>query len=104
MSVSNYLYACMKCLLLAFAVAVGVTGCTSDDSPCNECGPGTICVQYLGGACDSSISCQPIVPGCEQPECSPACDEAYCDPGGSSSCSGPSCPEDVSDALQCYGV
>ena len=102
---SNSLYACMKCLLLAFAVAVGVTGCTSesDDSPCNECGPGTMCVQLLDGVCGGPwfIRCEPIVTGCEQPECSPACDEAYCNPG-SSTCSAAPCPEDIPGAFQCY--
>ncbi len=97
----------MKYLLLAFAVAVGMTGCLfeNDEGPCGECGSGTVCVQHLGGACgDSWIVCEPIVSGCEQPECSPACDQAYCDPGGSSTCGAASCPEDISGAFQCYGV
>lgn len=95
----------MKCLLIAFAVALGWSGCSGDEpTPCDECGPGTVCVQLLGGACGSTISCVPAVPGCEDPECSPECDEAYCDPGGRSTCSGPPCPEDIPGAFQCYGV
>ena len=64
-----------------------------------------MCVQLLGGACgESHVTCEPIVTGCEQPECSPACDQAYCDPGRSSTCSAASCSIDIPGAFQCYGV
>lgn len=86
-------------------------GCVHDGplpdsfNPCGECGPGTMCVQLLDGTCSSSqVTCKPIVTGCEQPVCSPDCDQAYCDPGGISTCSAAPCPIDLPDVFHCYGV
>lgn len=108
MSASKFVFLRMTRALLAFAVAVGISGCGSDDedafSPCDECGPGTVCVQLLGGACDELyLMCKPAVPGCEQPECTPACDQAYCAPEAGAMCNYEPCPADVPGALHCYG-
>jgi hypothetical protein len=100
----------MKRFLLAFAMALTAGGCVlgEDDepaNPCDECGPGTVCVQLLGGSCGSmSVTCEPAVPGCDEPVCSAECNAAFCDPGGISTCSGPPCPEDLAGAIHCYGV
>ncbi|KAB2894708.1 MAG: hypothetical protein F9K40_16460 [Kofleriaceae bacterium] len=113
--------------LVALALALSVSGCVAEDedtapvdaplaifdcypprdsfNPCGECGPGTMCVQLLDGTCSSSqVMCKPIVTGCEQPVCSPDCDQAYCDPGGISTCSAAPCPIDLPDVFHCYGV
>jgi hypothetical protein len=122
----------MKRLLFVLSLALVGTGCATDDeapvdaaqfggadcgcvsdtpidtppSACDACGPGTVCVQLLGGTCGSSqVTCEPVVAGCDQPVCSTACDQAYCDPGGVSTCMGPPCPGvDIPGALHCYGV
>lgn len=115
--------------LLVLAFALSVTGCVlgEDESPvdapprdcscvadaplpdsfnpCGECGPGTMCVQLLDGTCTGSqVTCKPIVAGCDQPVCSAACDQAYCDPGGISTCNAAPCPIDLPDVFHCYGV
>ena len=123
----------MKRILLAVSLAIIATGCAADDEgpvdatatvdafdcgtlcdaepqdtthPCDMCGAGTVCVQLLGGTCSTiSVTCKPAVAGCEQPVCSTTCDQAYCDPGGVSTCNGPPCPGvDIAGALHCYGV
>lgn len=72
--------------------------------PCGACGPGTMCVQLLNGTCGShAVECKPVVTGCEQATCSPACDDAYCN-RQLSTCSAAPCPEDIPGAFHCYGV
>jgi hypothetical protein len=74
------------------------------NDPCAACGPGMMCAQLLDGTCGSlSVSCVPVVTGCEQPTCSPACDDAYCD-RQISTCSAAPCPADIAGAFHCYGV
>jgi len=86
-------------------------GCVPDTpldtstAPCAACTADQICVQLLNGPCGTaSVTCRDKVAGCDQPACSTECDQAYCDPGGFSTCFGPSCPEDIPGALHCYGI
>ncbi|HUQ05366.1 MAG TPA: hypothetical protein VM261_22845 [Kofleriaceae bacterium] len=73
-------------------------------NPCDACGAGTICVQLLNGTCGShAVECKPVVTGCEQATCSPACDDAYCD-RQISTCSAGGCEADIPGAFHCYGV
>jgi hypothetical protein len=124
------LAAMKRILLFAVVSLAGLAGCTADDehaapidappasdcgcvsdtlpdsiNPCGACGAGTICVQLLGGTCGTlSVTCEPVVTGCEQPVCSTACDQAYCDPGGISTCQAAGCAADLPGAFHCYGV
>ncbi len=120
----------LRCALIAILATFVGAGCAADDEvlldapldgpprdcdcvdtlpdshdPCGACGPGTLCVQLLGGDCTSiTVTCEPIVPGCDQPACSAECDQAYCDPGGISTCFAASCPLELPDVFHCYGV
>jgi hypothetical protein len=111
----------MKTLLLVLALAFVATGCVMDednnpppiDAPattpdandaCAACGDGMMCVQLLGGTCGSlTVTCVPIVTGCEQATCSQACEDAYCN-RQYSTCYASPCAEDIPGAFHCYGV
>ncbi len=118
-----------RIFMLAAVVIASLAGCNADDentapidapprdcscvtdtmpdsiNPCAACGAGTICVQLLGGTCGTlMVTCEPVVTGCEQPVCSTTCDQAYCDPGGISTCQAAPCAADLPGAFHCYGV
>lgn len=99
----------MKRFLLAVSLALSTAACGADDAAndaCAACGPGTMCVQLLGGTCSTqSVTCKPIVAGCEQPVCSAACRDAYCygADAGFSTCGTRECAEDIPGAFHCYG-
>ena len=98
----------MRFPFVAFAIAFTLAACAEDDPAtvdprCAACTADQLCVQFLDGPCGTAaVTCVAKATGCETGTCSAACDTAYCG-SGASTCSAPSCPDDIAGAYHCYG-
>jgi hypothetical protein len=73
--------------LIAIALALVFSGCSSHDPPraidgvadaCQACGTGQLCVARYDGTCRVQVACVARTVDCPSNACSTACQSAYC--------------------------